>query len=152
MKNGRGEPTTHTPIYTIDNIEISSACKEGFSEKITEMRLKGHSSREISTTLGIGKTTVLSILAKNGISTNIKTLRQQGMHIGATPFGYVVVQGKLVPDPREQKIVQMIMAQWKLGKSFTSIAKNLNAKKISTRNTKSWHRSVINSIVKRHQK
>lgn len=151
-KIGRGETPLSPPTYAIDSIDISSSIQGGFSEKIAEMYADGHSLRDISATLEIGKTTALESLQKQGFATDSKTLRKRGQHIGAAPYGYSLVQGKLLPVPKEQKIVRIIMSKWKLGKSFRAIASELNAKGIPPRTGKSWDHSTISSIVNRHKK
>lgn len=123
----------------------------GFSEKIAEMYAQGHSLRDISATLNIGKTSTLQSLQKQGIATDAKTLRKRGVHIGSTPYGYVLVQGQLQPDPKEQKIVKIIMTKWRSGKPYNTIAKELNAKGIRPRTSKAWDHSTIRSIINRHK-
>jgi len=150
-KIGRGETTLSPPTYAVDSIDISSSIQGGFSEKIAEMYAEGHSLRDISATLGIGKTTTLESLNQQGFATDFKTLRQRGQHIGAAPYGYSLVQGKLEPVPKEQKVVRIIMSKWRLGKSYRAIANELNAKRILPRTSKSWDHSTISSIVNRHK-
>lgn len=76
---------------------------------------------------------------------------QNGHARGVPPYGFVVVAGKLVEDPREQKIVQRVLAQWRSGKSFNAIAQTLNVQKVRPRSGKSWDHSVIRSIVQRNK-
>ena len=115
------------------------------------MHKQGHSLREISSTLSISKTTAIESLQKQGVSTDARSLRQRGLRVGAAPYGYVMVQGKLDPDPKEQKIVKVIMAKWRLGKSLNAIARELNAKGVPPRSGKPRDHSTIGSIITRHK-
>lgn len=148
---GRGEAATSPILYAIDFIDISSSIKGGFSETIALMYAEGHSLRDISTTLNIGKTATLKSLQNQGIATDTKSLRKRGLHIGSAPYGYVLIQGQLHPDHKEQKIITIIMTQWRSGKPYNAIAKNLNGKGISPRTSNAWGHSTIRSIVHRNK-
>jgi hypothetical protein len=57
-----------------------------------------------------------------------------------------------VVDPREYQTVLEIMRLRKIGKSFSAIAKPLNANKIPTRMRGQWRRIVVKAIFDREQK
>jgi hypothetical protein len=67
------------------------------------------------------------------------------------PYGYAYLDGKLVKDPKDYKIVLQIYKLWKAGKSCTDIAAILNNQKTSTRMGGRWGKSVIARILKRHE-
>jgi hypothetical protein len=73
------------------------------------------------------------------------------MKAGAIPFGYAYLEGQLVKDPKEFKILLQIQRLWKSGKSCSDIAAVLNNKKTPTRRGKRWGKSVIARIIKRHE-
>ena len=72
------------------------------------------------------------------------------MRCGVIPYGFAYLEGKLVPDPREFKVVLTMVKLWQSGKSFKAIADRLNGQKIPTRMGKQWTRSVIRIVIKRH--
>jgi len=68
------------------------------------------------------------------------------------PYGFAWLEGKLVMDPHEYKVVLKIMNLWHFGKSLTAIADFLNGQKIPTRMGKQWFHSAVGAIVKRQSK
>ena len=74
------------------------------------------------------------------------------MRAGTIPFGYCYLEGKLVVDPREYKVVLEMFRLWRSGLSLRAIARSLNDRKIPTRFGKSWKHEVIKHIIERHQK
>jgi len=73
------------------------------------------------------------------------------MRPGTISFGYAYLEGKLVRDPKEYKIVLQIQKLWREGKSCSAIAAVLNGQKTPTRMGKRWGKSVIARILKRHE-
>jgi hypothetical protein len=67
------------------------------------------------------------------------------------PYGFAWLEGKLVKDPREYKVVLKVIGLWQAGKSLTAIAGALNDQRVHTRNGKKWFHSSIGAIVKRYQ-
>jgi hypothetical protein len=65
------------------------------------------------------------------------------------PFGHAWLEGRLVPEPREYKVVLRIMQLWMSGKSLTSIADLLNSQQVPTRMGKKWFHSSVGAIIKR---
>jgi len=65
------------------------------------------------------------------------------------PYGYAWLEGKLIVDPREYKVVLKIMSLWHSGKSLTAIAYHLNDQKIPTRMGGKWFHCTIGAIIKR---
>jgi hypothetical protein len=73
------------------------------------------------------------------------------MRPGTIPFGFAYLEGKLVMDRKEYKTVLQIQKLWKSGKSCSAIAAVLNNQKTPTRMGKCWGKSVIATILKRHE-
>ncbi|MBX2988307.1 MAG: recombinase family protein [Bdellovibrionaceae bacterium] len=67
------------------------------------------------------------------------------------PYGYDWLDGKLVVDPKEYRVVQKILRLWQNGKSARLIADLLNQQNIPTRMGKQWFHSSVNAVIKRHQ-
>ena len=72
------------------------------------------------------------------------------MRCGVIPYGFAYLEGQLVLDPREYKVVLAMVKLWQSGKSFKAIADQINGQKISTRLGKQSTRSVIRIVIKRH--
>jgi hypothetical protein len=68
------------------------------------------------------------------------------------PYGFSWLEGQLVKEPREYKVVLKVIALWKAGKGYTAIARTLNDQRLLTRNGKKWFQSSVGAIIKRHQK
>ena len=66
------------------------------------------------------------------------------------PYGFAWLEGKLVKEPREYKVVLKIIGLWKSGKGYTAIARALNDQRLLTRNGKKWFQSSVGAIIKRH--
>ena len=73
------------------------------------------------------------------------------MQSGTIPFGYDYLEGKLVTDPKEYKIVLNIYRQWKNAQGFRAIARSLNSQRILTRTGKKWTHELIKRIINRHE-
>ena len=65
---------------------------------------------------------------------------------GNTPFGFDVINGKLVKNEEEQAIISEIKNLKNKGLSLRKIAEVLNAKGITTKNGKTWTATQIQRI------
>lgn len=73
------------------------------------------------------------------------------MRPGTIPYGFAYLEGQLVKDPKEYKVVLQIQKLWQSGKSCSAIAAVLNNQKAPTRMGGRWGKSVIARILKRHE-
>jgi hypothetical protein len=73
------------------------------------------------------------------------------MRPGTIPYGFAYLEGKLVKDPKEYKIVLQIQKLWDSGKGSSAIATILNDHKALPRRGKCWRKGVIERILKRHE-
>lgn len=74
------------------------------------------------------------------------------MKTGTTPFGYTYLEGKLVVEPSEYRVVLEIARRVASGESLRAIARILNDRKVPTRFGKKWNHEVIKKIHERHQR
>jgi hypothetical protein len=85
--------------------------------------------------------------------TNTRLRPSNGKHhtqvVGVAPYGFTNVDGRLVENPIEQKVVRRICEMWALGLSFNAIAKKLNQLEIKTRSGKTWEHSIVSNIINR---
>jgi hypothetical protein len=118
---------------------------------------QGCSLREIERQTGFAKSSIRTALSECGLTLRkanpVQPKRRKlasKMRSGVIPYGFAYLEGKLVMDPREYKVVLQMVKLWQSGKSFTAIAKQMNNQKIQTRLGKRWAVSVVGSIIRRH--
>jgi len=128
-------------------------------EKCLLLYENNHSLQAIATELGISKSVVRTTLLQEGVELrghSYKTLKQsrrkQTMSDRTAPYGYCLIQGKRVEDPREQVILKLILKWSSEGVSHCGIAKRLNDKRFKPRKADKWSQPTIGFIIKRHQK
>jgi hypothetical protein len=117
-------------------IELSSFLSPELIEEATKMYLSGQSLRSISVKLDIPKTSLRDLLLTNGVVLRAHA-RQPYQFSGITkqvsirnaPYGFCLVDGKLIVDPRENKIVQLILNWNQSGMSHGDISRKLNDKR-----------------------
>lgn len=137
--------------YAHDFIDIFKHQRYGISEKAADLYRSGHSLNEISQSLDIPRTSIRKAILQADAAIRPQGKWKNGLFRGAPPYGFVVIAGKLVEDPREQKVVRHIMRLWQSGKSLNAIAQTLNRQKIRPRRGKAWEHSTIRFIVNRNK-
>ncbi|MBY0316075.1 MAG: recombinase family protein [Bdellovibrionales bacterium] len=114
--------------------------------------------REIQEQTGFAKSSIRESLRSHGYT--LRPTRIGPNHHGSQslprrspvlPYGYGWLDGRLVPDPSEYRVVQKILQLWQKGESSRSIANILNDQQIKSRSSKKWFHGLVISIVKRHQ-
>ncbi len=65
------------------------------------------------------------------------------------PFGFCILGGELVRDPKEYPTLLLIFNLWTKGMSVTSIVNLLGEKGLRSRTDKEWSYRVVQSITKR---
>lgn len=68
---------------------------------------------------------------------------------GSPAFGQRVVDGELVDNPDEQKIIELIRRHHKSGKSLQQIADWLNRKSYTTKRGQQWQRISVKRVLDR---
>lgn len=119
--------------------------------------MRGLSLREIEEQTGFAKTSIRETLSSRGLPLRSITNRQAAktsapatMRPPIIPYGYAWLEGRLIVEPREYKVVLEVVRLWQKGKSLTAIAGYLNDKEVPTRMGKGWSHSVVGSIIKHH--
>ena len=80
----------------------------------------------------------------------LKAKRTRGEKTGGTvPFGFDVVDGKLVENPAEQQALQRIHRLRSAGHSYQAIADQLNADSITTKTGKYWSFGTVAGVIKK---
>lgn len=161
-KNGGPLETTGAPTKNLVNshdfIRFLPKTKENIFLICSPLYEQGLSLREIERQTGFAKTTIRESLTSTGLPlrkykpvTATPLKRSSGMRSGTIPYGYAYLEGKLVPEPKEYKIVLNVCQQWKSGHSFRAISRNLNDQRILTRTGKKWTHELIKRVIDRHE-
>src|SRR5690606_23240364 len=100
----------------------------------------GCSLREIEEKTGFAKTSIREALTSRGYTLRRATkgpkknsARSASMRSPVLPFGYDWLDGKLVIDPKEYRVVQKILQLWRKGLNARVIAERLNQQQVPTR-------------------
>jgi DNA invertase Pin-like site-specific DNA recombinase len=165
ISDGNSSDLTGGGTYTIgelpfshDFIELFQKTKSNILAICKPLYEKGMSLREIEQATGIPKSTIRETFTKfkfqrRGFDSQSKDRRigKPGKRPGHTPFGYAYLDGQLLIDPKEQKIVRLLIELHRSGLSYLAIASQLNEMKIPTRSKKTWQRCVVRSIILRQK-
>ena len=158
-KFGCATPTTPKVVQSHDFIEKIMSKRALIFKKCLHLYENHHSLQAIATELGVSKSVVRTTLLQEGIELrghSYKALKQsrrkQTMSDRTAPYGYCLIQGKRVEDPREQVILRLILKWSSEGLSHCGIANRLNNKNFKPRKAAKWSQPTIGFIIKRHQK
>lgn len=142
-----------------DIIRFSPKSKDRIFEVCQPFYHSGCSLREIEEKTGFAKTSIREALTSRGYTLRRatkgprqKSQRSAQMRSPVLPYGYDWLDGNLVVDPKEYRVVQKILQLWRDGKSERLIADFLNQQNIPTRLGKRWFHSSVNSVIKRETK
>ena len=80
-----------------------------------------------------------SALVKKGL----QKLNEQGYHHGKPPYGYVYKNGKKKQNPKELKIIDLILKLHDKGENNEEICRQINGKGFFKRDGKPWTRACI---------
>lgn len=158
--DGGGGPTLGTPIsgrpLPHDIIEFSPKSQVPVFAVCEPFLRRGFSLSEMVEATGISKWRIRKALAENGLAKLSGVKRKTPLKSpprkrtsSIPPYGYAWLQGRLVEDPREYKVVLKICSLWRSGKSILDIAKWLTSQKVPTRHESRWHYKSINKIIQR---
>jgi DNA invertase Pin-like site-specific DNA recombinase len=161
-EDGAGGATTdehlHLLYYPHDIIEFSHSPANSNFDEFQRLYQKGLPLREVSRETGFPVSTIRNILVLNKVPlrTNRKTTKlvikkPQRTFWGAIPYGLSVLDGQLVVDPREIKIVRKILALYTKGISFNAISKILNGENVPSKLGKKWSDKTVASVVRRNK-
>lgn len=65
------------------------------------------------------------------------------------PYGFCWYNGKLVEDPREYPMVQLMLSLWTQGRTIGEIVRYLNEKGYRSRLNRDWGYGVVQGVIKR---
>ncbi len=114
--------------------------------------------REVSQETGFPLSTIRDLLDLNKIplraskkATADEPQKPKRTFWGQIPYGYNILDGKVVVDPREIKTVRKILDFHQKSTSFNAISKWLNSQKIPSKLNKKWSDKTVASIIRKHK-
>jgi len=119
----------------------------------------GHSLSAIANSLNVSKGRVRNALSRLNMTLRAHSAGQSNLSdppslvplaIRTAPYGYCLLKGRLLEDPREMAVVEDILKWWKEGLSHGAIARRLNDQNIKPRKAEKWSQPTIGFILKRH--
>ncbi len=85
---------------------------------------------------------------RQNLATGVRALKPGKQ--GSLPyFGFCNFEGRIVKDPREFPVLQVIHRHWSRGKTIHQINLELNKAKILSRTGKQWSWAALRNIVER---
>jgi hypothetical protein len=158
-KNGRRKHPNCINGQPLEYISFTSSRKEAIIEKVAPLYERGLSLKQIAQETKIPKTSVRDALIAGGVSLRPHTslaarlpAKARQMRIGVAPYGFCWFQGRLVADPKEMEIVQLIIRLWQEEQTYSAITRHLNELRKRTRCGGKWDHSLVRNIILRHQK
>ena len=128
------------------------------SSELAALYEKGLSLREIAREFGCSKNGVRSSLLKGGhelrdqLSQATAKRGMSGGKQGALPvYGFCYFEGKIVRDPREFPILQIIHNGWKKKLTTHQITQGLTHAELLSRMGKQWSWAAVGNIVARFE-
>ena len=136
---------------TVDSIEtVRRLCDMGIyiffeKENIDTGKMEGELLLSILSSLAESESHSIS---ENEIWSIQKRFRNGTFKISYPPYGYDYIDGDMVVNPEQSKVVKRIFDMVLSGSSTSQIAKALNAKGIPTRRGGSWTSTTINGMIR----
>ncbi len=149
-------PTGTIPehLYLTDFVNYYHSPRRIPSQTFADLARKGLTASQMGEQTGLSKQAVLARLRGNGIRSEPgHGRRKDNYRYPNPPFGFRVVNGRLVISPPEMKIVRLIVRlreKEKLG--WEAIVAHLNGSDIRSRTAKKWDRARIKRVFKRWAK
>lgn len=160
LTNGAGEAKSDAHLrllsYPHDIIAFSASPINTNFPEFFRLYEKGLSLSEISRDTGFPKSSIRTLLIQRGVELRANSKEQkadpkkpQRAFWGSIPYGFNVLDGQLVVDPKETKVIRKIMAMHSKGVSFNAIAKSLTQDKIPSKTGRKWSDKTIAAIIRR---
>ena len=145
--------------YPHDTIEFSQNPAVSSLAEFRQLYLKGLSLNEVSEVTGFAVSTIRDLLIRNNVtlraankSTASDPKKPKRTFWGAIPYGYNILDGQVVVDPKEIKVVRKILELHRKGLKFNAIKRWLNDQKIPSKLSSKWNDKTVASIIRSHLK
>ena len=141
--------------YLIDSIRLSVSPKLLNQAEICNLFVeKRQSAAQIARRFDTSKPVILGILHRAGVRLGTKAGRSvdpENYRNNSPPYGYVVKDGKLVPNKQELRVCRAIVdLRGRRRMSLSEVARELEKKGFKNRNGRSvWNPQTILNIFKR---
>lgn len=141
--------------YVIDIIKITVNPKLIGAAGIKALFVKtGLSAAQIAERYGVSKSFILSAIHRSGVKLGTKVGRStdpKNYRNNSPPYGYLIRDGKLVPNKSEMKICRVVVElRGRRKLSTTQVSKELEKRGIKNRNGNTvWNPNTILNIFRR---
>lgn len=136
-----------------DSVQIPYISKKILIRSSKNLYLQGYSLNAITRELKISKCTVRNYLIQNGINLRChsKNNHSEKNEVAPrnAPFGFVLINGSLNEDLKEQSSIKTIIELSQKGFSQGAIARHLNDHQVKPRKALKWNQVTIGVILKR---
>lgn len=153
LENG---PTGTIPehLYLTDFVNYYHSPRRIPSQTFADLARKGLTASQMGEQTGLSKQAILARLREKGIRPEPGHGRQKDNYrYPNPPFGFRVINGRLLVSPHEMKIVRLIVRlREKEELGWEAIVAHLNSSNICSRTGKKWDRARIKRIFKRWAK
>lgn len=110
----------------------------------------GFTASQLAEHFGASKQTILARLRRVGVSKTSRSGRcPKNYRYRNPPYGLKVLNGCLIPDRREMRVVRKILELRRIGFGWMQIAGHLNAADIPSRSRKPWRRMGVKRVYMR---
>jgi len=141
-----------------DSIRLYHLSRQGIFDRAAVLYESGTSLRSIACELNVSKTAVRQTLLDGGVELRPHSKRQlrsaalpSRISLRTAPYGYCLVEGKRVEDPKEASVLRLILKWNQQGMSHCAIARRLNEQSIKPRKARQWSQPTVGFIIKRHE-
>lgn len=147
-------------FYSLSRLARSTKDALEIAERVSKKKASLVSlSEEVGGTTAAGRFTmqvmmVVSELERNLIAERTRSALQHKKHTGQkycnqTPYGFEVIEGRLIEVKAEADVVAEIQQARASGKTLQSICDNLNDRGIPTKTGKQWQPATVHLLLKR---
>lgn len=119
---------------------------------------EGHSLNAIAQSIQAPKSSIRGILLQGGVVLRAHSKRQlaeiqrpKKMSRKTAPYGFCLINGQLVEDPKEMAIIQVIKDLWRSGMSQMAICRELNNRGLKPRIAGKWSQPTVRLIIERYK-
>ncbi len=150
LENGPNE-TIPEHLYLSDFLNYYHSPRRTPSEIFAEFAQNGLTASQISEQTGLSKQAVLARLREKGVRPAAgHGRRQDNYRYPNPPFGFRVVNNRLVLNPPEMKVVRLIVRlRTKERMGWEAIVIQLNGEGVLSRTGRKWDRARIKRVFKR---
>lgn len=154
----KADERLHLLNYPHDIIPFSARPANAKFPEFLRLYQNGLSLKEISGQMGFPVSTIRGVLIENKVPLRANkkasandAQKPKRTFWGGIPYGCCVLDGQVIPNPVEVKVIRQIVALWQKGMSFNAIKKWLISQKIPSKTGRGWSDKTVASIIRRYE-